>query len=64
MKEMILLLIFVNFSITIERTHHTDVRFFDIQGCKESGDIIITHIPGVINPVDNLTKTFGLGLIL
>ena len=34
-----------------ERTRHMDLRFFSIQDWQEAGDIIMKHIPGVLNPV-------------
>ena len=40
-----------------ERTRHTDIRFFAIQDWTD--DISLLHIPGVINPSDNLTKPLG-----
>ena len=49
----------VNSGIPAERTWHIDVRLFSIQGCKESGDIIIYTIPGIIIPEDYLTKPLG-----
>jgi hypothetical protein len=42
-----------------ERSRHIDIRFFAIQGWKEQGDIIMLHIPGVINAADDLTKPLG-----
>ena len=42
-----------------ERTRHMDLRFFSIQDWREADDIIMTHIPGVLNPSDNLTKPLG-----
>ena len=49
----------VNSSIPTERTCHIDVWLFAIQGWKKSGDIIMYHIPGIINPDDDLTKPLG-----
>jgi len=46
----------VNARVPTERTRHLDIRFFAIQGWKEQGDIILHHIPGIINPSDDLTK--------
>ena len=37
-----------------ERTCHMDLRIFSIQDWREAGDIIMKHIPGVINPLDNM----------
>ena len=49
----------MNSSILTERTCHIYSRLFDIQGWKEAGDIIMHQIPGIINPVDDLTKPSG-----
>ena len=49
----------VNSSIPTEINHHIDVRLFAIQSWKEFGDIIMNHIPGIINPVDDITKPLG-----
>ena len=49
----------VNSIIATERTLHIDVRLFDIQGWKESGDIIMHNIPGVINPTYDINKPLG-----
>ena len=49
----------VNARVPTERTRHIDIRFFAIQGWKERGDIILHHIPGIINPSDDLTKPLG-----
>ena len=35
------------------------LRFFAIQDWREEGDIIMKHIPGILNPSDNMTKPFG-----
>ena len=43
-----------------ERTRHIDIRFFAIQDwIHKSKDITLLHIPGVINPLDDLTKPLG-----
>ena len=49
----------VNARVPTERTRHIDIRFFAIQGWKEQGDVILLHIPGVINPSDDPTKPLG-----
>ena len=49
----------VNSGIPTEITRHIDVRFFDIQGWKEAGDIIIHNTPGVISPAGDITKQLG-----
>ena len=40
-----------------ERTRHIDIRYFAIQDW--TNDISLHHIPGVINPSDDLTKPLG-----
>ena len=49
----------VNSNKPTERSRHIDIRFFAIQDWKEKGDIVMRHIPGVINPADDLTKPLG-----
>ena len=46
----------VNSSISTERTRHIYVMLFDTQGYKEAGDIIINHVPSIINPADDINK--------
>ena len=42
-----------------ERTRHMDIRFFSLQDWHEDGDLIMKHIPGQLNPSDDLTKSLG-----
>ena len=49
----------INAHVPTERTRHIDVRYFAIQDWKEEGSIEMLHIPGVINPADDLTKPLG-----
>ena len=42
-----------------ERTCHIDIRYFAIQDWRENQDILMFHIPGVVNPSDGLTKPVG-----
>ena len=49
----------INACVPTERTCHIDVQYFAIQDWKEDGSIEILHIPGVINPADDLTKPLG-----
>jgi hypothetical protein len=42
-----------------ERSRHIDIQYFAIQDWKDSGDIVLRHIPGSINPADALTKPLG-----
>ena len=41
------------------RTHHIDGPFFCIKDWKQRKDIPFIHIPGILNPSDNLTKPLG-----
>ena len=41
------------------RTRHMDIRFFALQDWKLDGDIEMSHIPGILNPTDDLTKPLG-----
>ena len=49
----------INAQKPTERTRHIEIRFFGIQDWKTRGDICLSHIPGVINPADDLTKPLG-----
>ena len=42
-----------------ERSRHIDIQFFAIQDWKDAGDIVMEHIPGIINPSDDLAKPLG-----
>ena len=43
-----------------EQTRHINIRFFAIQDwIHKIKDITLLHIPGVINPLDDLTKLLG-----
>ena len=45
-----------------ERTRHMNIRFFSLQDWRIDKEIIMTHIPGTLNPSDDLTK--GLAYVL
>ncbi|KAG7338168.1 reverse transcriptase RNA-dependent DNA polymerase [Nitzschia inconspicua] len=45
-----------------ERSRHIAIQAFAIQDWKDNGDILMHHIPGVINPSDSLTKPTGWGM--
>lgn len=42
-----------------KQIQHMHIRYFAIQDWHEDGDIIMKHIPGMINPSNNLTKPLG-----
>ena len=48
-----------NARVPTERSRHVDMQHFAIQDWKEAGDIIMSFIPGIINPSDDLTKPLG-----
>ena len=57
--DMYALQIINNNTSPTERTCHLDIRYFAIQDWREEGDIIMKHIPGILNPSDDLTKPLG-----
>jgi hypothetical protein len=42
-----------------EHKRHMDLRFFAIQDWREVGDIVMSHIAGILDPYDDLTKALG-----
>jgi hypothetical protein len=50
---------FINARRPTDRSRHIDIQAFAIQDWKDNGDILMHHIPGVINPADSLTKPTG-----
>ena len=52
-------IIIVNSRVLKERARHIYVQYFAIQDRKEWECIEFIHIPGVINPINNLTKPLG-----
>ena len=49
----------VNESRPTPRARHIEIQHFAIQEWRQKGDIILRHIPGIINPSDDLTKVLG-----
>ena len=49
----------VNAPSPTERSRHIDIQHFAIQDWKRSKQIILQHIPGILNPADDLTKPLG-----
>ena len=41
------------------RSRHIDIQHFAIQEWRAAGDIVMRHIPGIINPSDQTTKALG-----
>ena len=49
----------INSNTPTDRSRHIDIQHFAIQDWKANGDLLMAHIPGVINPADALTKPLG-----
>ena len=45
-----------NNTLPTEKTQYLDLRYFIVQNQREADDIIMEHNPGILNPLDNLTK--------
>ena len=43
----------------MEQTRHLDIKYYAIQDWRAAGDIIMEHIPGILNPSDDMTKPLG-----
>ena len=52
-------MLIVNNDMPAERTRHVDIRFFAIQDWKKDKSIELLHVPGILNPSDDLTKPLG-----
>jgi hypothetical protein len=49
----------VNADRPTKRSCHIDIQYFAIQHWKKAGHLMLTKIPGIINPSDALTKSVG-----
>jgi hypothetical protein len=49
----------INSRTPTERSRHVATPYFAIQDWKADGSIVMEHIPGIINPSDDLTKPLG-----
>jgi len=52
-------ILIVNAGKPTARSRHIDIQHFAIQEWKRRGDIVMCHIPGIINIADNMTKANG-----
>jgi len=48
-----------NHSQPTDRSRHVKIRYFALQHWRLMKDIILIHLPGVVNPADMLTKALG-----
>jgi hypothetical protein len=49
----------VNADKPTERSRHIDIQYFAIQDWRKAGHIFLTHLRGILNPSDALTKSVG-----
>ena len=49
----------VNTNRPTPRSRHINVRYFGLQEWRQLGEIALSHLPGIINPADALTKALG-----
>jgi len=49
----------VNHSRPTDCSRHVEIRYFALQHWRLMKDIILIHLPGVVNPADMLTKALG-----
>jgi len=52
----------VNHSQPADCSRHVEIRHFALQHWRLVKDIILIHLPGVVNPADMLTKALGWAL--
>ncbi len=52
-------ILMVNASCPTPRAWHIDIQHFALQEWKAAHEIVLYHIPGVVNSADSLTKSLG-----
>ena len=52
-------ILMVNASRPTPRARHIDIQHFALQEWKAAKEIVLSHIPGIINSADSLTKSLG-----
>ena len=52
-------ILMINASRPTPRSRHVDIQHFAIQEWKANREIVLEHIPGIINSADSLTKSLG-----
>ena len=45
-----------NNSSPTDRMRHVHIRYFSLQDWRQGGDLIMVHIPDIVNPLDPLSK--------
>ena len=56
-------ILMINSQIPTERAWHINIQDFALHDWAKNKDIVMCHIPGVINPPDNLSKPLGWVLL-
>ena len=49
----------INESRPTPRARHIEIQHYAIQEWRQNGDILMKHLPGVLNTSDDLTKALG-----
>ena len=52
-------ILMVNANRPTPRSRHIDIQHFAIQEWKARREIVLSHIPGIVNSADSLTKSLG-----
>ena len=52
-------ILMINASRPTPRSRHIDIQHFAIQEWKANNEIVLAHIPGIVNSADSLTKSLG-----
>jgi hypothetical protein len=52
-------ILMVNASRPTPRARHIDIQHFALQEWKANQEIVLSHIPGIVNSADSLTKSLG-----
>ena len=55
-------ILMINASRPTPRSRHIDIQHFAIQEWKANREILLEHVPGIINPADSLTKSLDTTL--
>ena len=51
-----------NNSFPTEKTRHVHIRYFSLQNWQQDGDLIMVHIPSIVNLSNSLSKLVGFVL--
>ena len=49
----------INVMKPTERSRHIDIQYFAIQDWRHQCHLELRHVPGIVNPADDLTKALG-----